>query len=962
MKVTSGDLLEFESLKALLGRFIASPLGAAELEQLRPSTDRQALEEILSDTAEAIEHERALERPQPAARGSAVRIRFSDITDCRESLAKLKIEGSVLEGTEILAITNLLASALEVRSALAFSEDTCPRLARHAATIGDFRPVLRDLSGKIQPDGTLADDASVALKRLRRDVERQQHRIHDSLERFLRTHREEDILQEEFVTIRNERFVVPIVTGKQNRVDGVIHASSGTGHTLFLEPLETIGLNNELVRISEEELREVHRILREMTNRLRSVAVEIAESMKTLGELELLFAKARFAVKFGAVIPLFSTDEERRLRLADARHPLLQDVLERQHREIVPGSLTLDNDRRTLLISGPNTGGKTVTLKTVGLLALMAQSGIPVTCGEAEFPIFDEVLADIGDNQSIQESLSTFSAHIARIREMVADATSGSLVLLDELGRATDPEEGGALGVAVLENFRAAGAFTLASTHLLALKVYGANTPGVVNAAVGFDEETLQPTYHLRTGAPGKSAGLDIATRLGLPASLIERARSAMSSSERDIALFLNQLHARLEKVGELEKDLEERNAELDKRRKNLAKRFRQREKEKLAKIERKAEALIAEFEERAGQTIDAIENSAAERKAASTARRKVAKTKREFEEQLTEHILDPSPNKPGRAKLEVGVRVRLRGIHEPARLRRLLGDDVIEVESGFLKLQVPMDEVVEVLPEESTPARLPRNVTMEAGPKAYVNTQEVNVIGRRAEEACEEGGQVPGHRGTRRGGPRSHHPRPRNGCPQTGNRRPAGQQPARLQVLPRLPGRGGHWRNDRRIEGLAERRENFLGVPGDLHLGEDLADLSVLVDEERGTHYTHVGPAVVLLLLPDAVRLRDLFLGVGQERERQFVLLLELGLLVNRVRRHAENYRVDLAKLGQVVAKCASLFRAAGRVGLGIEVEDDVLPFQLLQLQRLSAVSFHFEVWGGVPFFQYLIFLGSHE
>src|SRR6202035_354290 len=317
------------------------------------------------------------------------------------------------------------------------------------------------------------------------------------------------------ITLRNDRFVVPVVAGQQRKVYGVIHGASGSGHTLFVEPLETIDLNNELVRLREEEQNEVLRILRELTELLRAHASEIQASVDAIGSLELLFAKAGFALDFGCIIPRFSPDTDRKLVLTEARHPLLEDVLRRQSKSVVPITLKLDEQQRTLLISGPNTGGKTVSMKTVGMLALMAQAGLPVPAAAAEFPLFDQVLADIGDQQSIEQSLSSFSAHIAHVREMLEAVTPQSLVLLDELGRATDPEEGGALGVSILETFRSNGAFPLASTHLVALKIYGSTIAGVLNASMGFDEETLQPTYVLRLGAAGKSAGVGIARRLG---------------------------------------------------------------------------------------------------------------------------------------------------------------------------------------------------------------------------------------------------------------------------------------------------------------------------------------------------------------------------------------------------------------------------------------------------------------
>jgi len=738
MRVTSGDLLEFDELRRLLGRFVASPLGAAELEKLAPSADREALEKDAALTAEAIEHERMLERPQPAARGAAIRVHFEEIADCRDAIDRLRIEGLVLEAREILALQSLMAQAGEIRSALLFSAERFPRLAARAHRLGDFRPILRELAGKILPDGTLSDEASPALGRLRREIERQKLRIQESLERFLRLHRGENILQEEFVTIRNGRFVVPVVAGQHRRVDGVVHGASGTGHTLFIEPLETIGLNNELVHLMEEEAREEHRILREMTERLRTVRELLEETAGEVGRLELLFAKARFAMAFHATVPRFSPPGEPRLLLRGARHPLLEDVLRRQGKSIVPVSLSLAGTERTLLISGPNTGGKTVTLKTAGLLALMAQAGVPVPCEEAEFPVFTEVLADIGDNQSIQESLSTFSAHVTRLRVMLAEVSPGSLVLLDELGRATDPAEGGALGVAVLEAFRSAGAFTLATTHLTALKVYGATTPGVLNASMGFDEESLTPNYLLRVGAPGKSAGLEIAARLGLPEALIERARAAMTSSERDLMNFISQLHRRLEEVGRLEAELKARLARLEERERSLAKDWERRERARLAELERRAQEAIERFEAQGRELLASIERTLEEKKAVLDARRKLARAAREFREQLEASLKGkPAETAPGPGLAE-GALVRIRGVRQPARVRRLLGDGRLEVEAGYLRLQVGEEDVLEVLPPQTAAPR-PAAFRYEAGPSWNVVTREINVIGRRAEEAVEE-------------------------------------------------------------------------------------------------------------------------------------------------------------------------------------------------------------------------------
>ncbi|MBZ5607853.1 MAG: Smr/MutS family protein [Acidobacteriia bacterium] len=738
MQNFSPDLLEFESLRRLIGRYVRGPLGKDELEKLAPNSDRAALENALADVAEAIAYLDASHQPQAAGRGAAIRVHFDAIPDVSLALPLLRIEGAALEAQQILDLTRLLEQAGEIRSVLNVAAPKYARLASHSAALADPRAMLRELRGKILPDASIADDASVALNRLRRDIERQQKQIQVSLERFLRTHRDDGTLQEEFITLRNDRFVVPVVAGQQRKVYGVIHGASGSGHTLFVEPLETIDLNNELVRLREEELREVHRILRELTELLRAHAAEIQATVEALARLELLFAKAEFARDFDCTIPRFSPESARRLILRQARHPLLEDVLRRQKKPIVPISLELDEALRTLLISGPNTGGKTVSMKTTGLLALMAQAALPVPASDAEFPVFEQVLADIGDQQSIQESLSSFSAHIAHVREMLLAVTPQSLVLLDELGRATDPEEGGALGVSILESFRSNGAFTLASTHLVALKVYGATTQGVVNASMGFDEQTLDPTYLLRLGAPGKSAGLEIASRLGLSPELIERARQRMSGQERDVARFLAELHQRLDRLAQTEAELRRQTEALAAREQSVAKESERREAVKFKEMEERLQAALAEFEAESQATIRKIQESAEQRKAAEQAGLRVAKAKREFEQKARASVFGgTSADKPPLV-IQEGVRVRLKGVREPARVRRKLPGDLLEVDAGLMKMQVSVEDVEEVLPATPESARLPKNVSFESGPKWDVSYREINVIGQRAEEACQ--------------------------------------------------------------------------------------------------------------------------------------------------------------------------------------------------------------------------------
>ncbi|MEZ5404295.1 MAG: Smr/MutS family protein [Bryobacteraceae bacterium] len=743
MSSFSSGILEFDAVLALLGRYISSPAGEAALARISPSTERAALEEALADAAEAIEYTGESAKPQGPSRGTAVRLRFENLPDPEPLLAKLAIVGVVLDGGEIRSTLALLDRACDARAGLTQTAVRFPRLAARAGRIADFRPLVNDLGLKIEPSGRVADNASVALSRVRRDMERQQRQIQESLERFLRAHRDDGILQDEFVAIRNERFVLPVVAGQKRRVDGIIHAASGTGHTLFVEPMETVELNNDLVRLREREHREAYRILEELTGRLRAAAHEIREAAAVLADLEVLFAKARFAAEFECVIPHFSPPGEPRIELRDARHPLLADVLRRQAKKVVPLTLELGGGQRTLLISGPNTGGKTVALKTVGLCCLMAQSGLPVPASEARLPLFEQVLADIGDHQSLEASLSSFSAHMARVKEIAETVGPEALVLLDEVGRATDPEEGGALAVAVLDWMRRAGAFTLASTHLVAPKIYGATTEGVLNGAMSFDEATLMPTYSLRTGTPGASAGLAIAQRLGMPAILMERARGAMSEQQRDLERLLRLLEARIEAAAAAERDWKARRAELDREQEQAAEALAKREAARAAELAKRTEALLQSFDERAREAIERIADTSPQKKAAWHAARHVAQTKREIREEVDRAAKPAAQETVETPALELreGVRVRLRGVREPGRVRRLLGGGVVEVEAGFLKLQAPAADVVEVLPESAAPASraLGRGISVRTAPRESGLSQELNLIGKRAEEAVAE-------------------------------------------------------------------------------------------------------------------------------------------------------------------------------------------------------------------------------
>lgn len=744
MKFTSSDALEFEQIRALVNRYIATSAGDAELAKVAPSDDRETVERVLAETGEAMAYLRAAAAPQATGQGAAIRVNLNGVPNVSVAVQKLHIEGAALEPREIFDLIAFLDRAADARSFLTAAGDRFPLLSARASGIGDFRELLKQVDGRIQADGTVLDTASPHLHRIRREIEKQKKSIQDSLERFLRANRNDGVLQEEYITIRNERFVVPVVAGQRRKLPGVIHGASSTGQTLFLEPMETIDLNNELVRLQEEEMREVYRILRELTDRLRAYAEPIRDAAAILAALDLIFAKAKFGIDFDCSIPRFSgrgTGNDRRMQLENARHPLLMDVLRRSKRSAVPFSLTLDNACRTLLISGPNTGGKTVTLKTVGVIALMAQAGLPVPCTSAVLPVFEQVLADIGDLQSIEHSLSTFSAHVGRLREIALDVTPDSLVLLDEIGSATDPEEGGALGVALVDHFRAAGAFTLASTHLTALKIYGARTKTVLNASMGFDEGTLDPTYQLRVGLPGKSAGLDIAKRLGMPEDIMNRARASLSTQEIELSQLIADLHQRLEEASREKESLERERAALVVRERQLAIDLEKKEAAKMRELEGRFEEIERRWQARSEEMLARIAETADRRKAVDQAKVQTSKMRREMREDWETSVVPAqSESAAKKLKIEEGARVRLKGIRDLARVRRILGNGRFEVEAGFMKMQISADDVEEVLPEPSGPqvSKLPKNVRFQAGPALTPSVQEINIIGEHAQDAIE--------------------------------------------------------------------------------------------------------------------------------------------------------------------------------------------------------------------------------
>jgi DNA mismatch repair protein MutS2 len=759
----SERVLEFEALRELLRGYAPSPLGQARIRTLAPSLDSAWIEEQHGRVEEVREFRRA-----------GGRFDFSGLLDITKLIDKSRIRGAVLETTEIRDVVLVVDRAAEWREIAlqppASMRTEWRRTQTLSESVPDFTEFLRFFRNKIQPDGTLEDRASADLARIRREIEKQRRVIQEELRGYLRKLAEGGAVQDELVTIRGERFVIPVKIEHKRRVHGVVHGASSSGQTVFVEPLETIEQNNELVRLLDEELAEIHRILLEMTRRIGEQAESILASVDVLGELELLFAKARFAEDYNCVavqlrgvseIPGGSGEDSRarlsasaaRLLLHNARHPLLERNLRLKGAAVVPISVDLEGERRQLVITGPNTGGKTVTLKTVGLLALMAQSGIPVPADRAEMPVFDSVLADIGDYQSIEQNLSTFSAHVTNIDFISRTATAQSLVLLDELGSATDPEEGAALAVAIAGFFGSIGCMTVISTHHTSLKVYGANTPGVVNASVGFNETTLQPTYELKMGVPGASAGINIAQRLGLNPAIIDAARSRLGTQARDVGEFLDRLHANLREADNERLRLKSREQELEKEKTQLAAEGKKEQQNKIREMEKKLESVLRDFEYHAREAVNAIQDRAAAQKVSKDAERRVAKLRREFREQFDSTLVahtsgadqgDPDAEPQLVKHVSQGDTVKLKSTGRGATILRKLDDSHFEVAMGAMKMKIGRDDIAAVIStarvgDSPVKAARARGISVSLENEGQDAPSEINVIGYNVDDATRE-------------------------------------------------------------------------------------------------------------------------------------------------------------------------------------------------------------------------------
>jgi len=740
MSRTVQDVLEFDKLRELLRLRTTCAPGRRAVNDLEPRMDRAALKLVFALIREAAEWLRA-----------GRELGFGALVDPQGWLERIEGTGAVLEPGDFLDAASLLETAAWLRQQ--FREETAkfPLLAARGASLGDFREMQAAIRRCVLPNGEIKDDASAALRRIRASITETRESIQRNLKQILRARNAE--AGEDYVTLRNDRFVIPVRAEHRRSIPGVVHGASATGQTVFLEPFETVEANNQLVQLAEDEAAEILRILRELTEKLQMIRGPLLTAAVTIAELDSVFARARFAGEFDAAMPEFSATNE--LRLEGARHPVLEDKLRKENRAIVPMTLTLGGEERVLVISGPNTGGKTVALKTTGIAALAAQSGIPVAAQHAVLPLFDRVLVDIGDEQSIAADLSTFSAHMLNLKTMLEAATPNSLVLVDEMGTGTAPEEGAALAVALLDEFRAKNCIVLATTHHDRLKTYASTTPGVVNAAVEFDDVKLRPTYRLMVGVPGGSSGIAIARRLGMAAGIIERARLLLTPESREAADLIAYLHRSRDELDRMQKQMVEERHALEEERKKLRTEWVERQQKRIRDLETQFAEMQKRFDENVSRVVEAVKERELRAQVEKTARRKMQDVRGEAREELNAAVVQTisesqadlganaaSLETVSLDRLQPGTKIRVRGFSKPVMLRRIDGSSA-EIEAGPLRMKVALGEITGIegaapVPKSTSPAAKLQSVTVTSQRGDAGVSDEINVIGMTVEEATD--------------------------------------------------------------------------------------------------------------------------------------------------------------------------------------------------------------------------------
>ena len=746
--------LEYQHLLELIKRNAQTEAGQRRVETLAPIDDASALRRALAALAECVR-----------LRRRGVKWYFQGLTDPAETIARLRVEGASLDPLAILQTARLCDQAMSGREAILAERDEATELWQLVQDLPrELNTVVARVTTKILPSGEIDDRASPELANIRHEINVLRSRITRSLEGLMR--RSAEAIQDELVTIRNDRFVIPVKADHRGRVQGVAHGYSSSGATAFIEPLETIDANNELQNLHESEAREIAKILFGLSEELRAQLPAIEMAAAAVAELDFINACAVFHQSFNCVIPEIqiepSPSASSELELIEARHPLLEENLRATGGAVVPVSFALDDEKNAMVISGANAGGKTVVLKTTGLLALMALSGISVPARSARFPFYASVLADIGDHQSLAANLSTFTSHTANIARMIELCEAPALVLLDEVGTGTDPEEGSALGVAVVDHFRhACGAHVIATTHYSGLKMYAANEEGVVNASVEFDEKTLRPTYRLLVGVAGASSGLEIARRFGVPTQIVENAMRSVADSSLQASEYLRRIKREAEEAEALRIALEEERQAVAEKFASLDKEAAKQERERQSTFDQTVQRTIAELERRARELVAKIEDRTERVRVERDAQRRIAEMKRTAQREVR-IVREGQPVQPERVEPEraveaeipeyvtaapreivAGDRVKLRSFGSVGIVDQIK-NGVAEVRVKSLRLREKLEnlELVEATApkvQKGKLERLRRSAASEIHVAAAEDAQsELNVIGQTTDEAVD--------------------------------------------------------------------------------------------------------------------------------------------------------------------------------------------------------------------------------
>ena len=744
--------LEYQHLLELIKRNAQTEAGQRRVETLSPIDDASELRHALAALAECVR-----------LRARGVKWYFNGLTEPSETIGRLRVEGASLDPLAILQTARLCDQAMSARAAILAERDEARVLWQLVEDLPrELNTLVARVTNKILPSGEIDDRASPELANIRHEINVLRSRITRSLEGLMR--RSAEAIQDELVTIRNDRFVIPVKADHRGRVQGVAHGYSSSGATAFIEPLETIDANNELQNLHESEAREIAKILFGLSEELRAQLPAIEMAAEAVAELDFINARAVFHWGFDCVIPEIQTETNGSgaLELIEARHPLLEENLRAAGGSVVPVSFTLDDEKNAMVISGANAGGKTVVLKTTGLLALMAISGISVPARSARFPFYSSVLADIGDHQSLAANLSTFTSHAANIARMIELCEGPALVLLDEVGTGTDPEEGSALGVAVVDYFRrVCSAHVIATTHYSGLKMYAANEEGVLNASVEFDEKTLRPTYRLLVGVAGASSGLEIARRFGVPTQIVENAMRSVADSSLQASEYLRRIKREAEEAEALRVALEEERQAVAEKFASLDKEAAKHERERQSTFDQTMQRAITELEKRARELVAKIEDRTERVRVERDAQRRIAEIKRTTQREVRvvregqtvqpervepEVPVEETPEYVAAAPREivVGDRVKLRSFGSVGIVDQIK-QGVAEVRVKSLRLREKLEnlELVEATnpkPQAGKLEKLRRSAATEArlAPADDKAQSELNVIGQTTDEAVD--------------------------------------------------------------------------------------------------------------------------------------------------------------------------------------------------------------------------------